>query len=181
MTRSLRSSVMIEQRSEIVETRMNQDKLGNVDWTIPVSRNDRRLARQQRLARRTDYMHVNRPLGGHAFRDRMSQSWSCNHLAAANEQISEDRLAPPNHFSVFESAVNLYIPPLEFAMKAEIILDVDTALAILSEMGFEQPACSDQGQGNAQGCDFAYLRGWAAIKRRTTSISSTRGCLEGTS
>ena len=39
--------------------------------------------------------------------------------------------------SCFESAVNLYIPPLQFAMKAEIILEVDTALAILSEIDFK--------------------------------------------
>jgi hypothetical protein len=45
-------------------------------------------------------------------------------------------VAPTNHFFVFESAVNLYVPPLQFAAQAEIILEVDMALAILNEIGF---------------------------------------------
>ena len=52
--------------------------------------------------------------------------------------------------------MNLYVPPLEFVAKAEIILDVDRALAILSEIGFENLPCSDQGQGElSTGCIIA--------------------------
>ena len=42
-------------------------------------------------------------------------------LAARQDQFL-GLIAPTNHFFVFESAVNLYIPPLQFASKAEISL-----------------------------------------------------------
>jgi hypothetical protein len=58
-------------------------------------------------------------------------------IVAAKRANFQRLLGPANHFSVLESAVNLYVPPLEFVAKAEIILDVDRALAILREMGFE--------------------------------------------
>lgn len=58
-------------------------------------------------------------------------------IAAARREKFVGSVGPPNHFVVFESAVNLYIPPLDFATRAEIILDVDRALAILVEIGFE--------------------------------------------
>jgi hypothetical protein len=58
-------------------------------------------------------------------------------VAVARQDKFVGLVAPENHFVVFESAVNLYIPPLQFAMKAEIILEVDTALAILSEIDFK--------------------------------------------
>jgi hypothetical protein len=46
-------------------------------------------------------------------------------------------IAPPNHFAVIESAVNLPISPSEFANRAEVILDVDRALEILRSLGFQ--------------------------------------------
>ncbi len=57
-------------------------------------------------------------------------------LAAVRRDDFLDLTAPENYFCEIESAVNLYIPPREFAAKAEVIVDVDTALAILSEIGF---------------------------------------------
>jgi hypothetical protein len=58
-------------------------------------------------------------------------------IAAAKRENFRGLVGPPNHFAVLESAVNLYVPPPEFAARAQIMLDVDRALAILSEIGFK--------------------------------------------
>jgi hypothetical protein len=81
-------------------------------------------------------MHVDRPLGGHALRHRMSQSRSCSYRRGQTTQL-RGISCPYEPFFVFESAVNLRIPPLEFTTKAEVILEVDSALAILGEIGFD--------------------------------------------
>jgi hypothetical protein len=57
-------------------------------------------------------------------------------LAACRQDGSLGFVAPSNHFFEIECAVNLYVHPLQFAMKAEVILEVDWALAILRELGF---------------------------------------------
>jgi hypothetical protein len=59
-------------------------------------------------------------------------------LAATKRDDFLGYTAPPNYFFDYESSVNLYIPPLQFAAEAGIILEVDRALAILRELGFEE-------------------------------------------
>lgn len=57
-------------------------------------------------------------------------------LAACRQNDLLGSRAPPNHFFEIECAVNLYIPPLQFAIKSDVILEVDRALAILRELEF---------------------------------------------
>ena len=57
-------------------------------------------------------------------------------IAVGRQDKFAGLVAPTNHFSIVESAVNLYIPPLQFVEKAEITLEVDRALTILNEIGF---------------------------------------------
>ncbi len=45
-------------------------------------------------------------------------------------------VAEENYFALEESAVNLRVLPLEFERTADVVLDVDTALSILSSLGF---------------------------------------------
>lgn len=47
-----------------------------------------------------------------------------------------DRIGPSNHFEVMESAVNVLVPPQDFARKPDGVHEVDEVLTILAEMGF---------------------------------------------
>lgn len=58
-------------------------------------------------------------------------------ILAARRELFEALPGLSNYFSVSESAVNLPIVPAEFAMRAEVALDVDRSLEILREMGFQ--------------------------------------------
>ena len=114
-------------------------------------------------------MHVNRPLRWLRFSRSNVAIMVVPSSRLPNEAISSGRLALRTTFSDLESAVNLYVPPLEFVANAEIILDVDRALAILSEIGFEDLPVRIRDKESLQGCIIADVRGWTAIERRTTS------------
>jgi len=58
-------------------------------------------------------------------------------ILAVPESLFADVIAPPNHFAVIESAVNLRVSPIQFAKQAEVVLNVDKALEILREIGFD--------------------------------------------
>jgi filamentous hemagglutinin len=57
-------------------------------------------------------------------------------VLVARKNLFDESIGPPNFFSVIESAVNLRLPPVEFARVAEIRLSVDRSVDILSELGF---------------------------------------------
>jgi len=60
-------------------------------------------------------------------------------ILAAQGSLFAELVAPPNHFAVIESAVNLRIRPIQFAKQAEMVLNVDEVLEFLREIGFEIP------------------------------------------
>jgi hypothetical protein len=91
-------------------------------------------------------------------------------IAAAKRENFRGLVGPPNHFAVLESAVNLYVPPPEFAARVQIMLDVDRALAILSEIGFKDLPVRIRDKEALRGRNFAVLRGGAASERSTTSM-----------
>jgi len=59
-------------------------------------------------------------------------------ILAAPRSLFEGLIGPANYFSVIESAVNLEIFPMEFAIMAKEKLDVDQSIAVLHEMGFQE-------------------------------------------
>ena len=115
---------------------MHPAKVGNVDWTTSIG--DTTSGGPATAFCKKNGSHARQPT---PWWPRFSRSnvaiTVVQSSAAARREKFVGSVGPPNHFVVFESAVNLYIPPLEFATKAEIILDVDRALAILGEIGFE--------------------------------------------
>jgi hypothetical protein len=72
-------------------------------------------------------------------------------VLAVRRTLFAELLAPPNFFSMSESAVNLQIDPTEFARRADITLDVNRSLQILSELGFQNVPVR--------------LTGWAALQQ----------------
>lgn len=116
--------------------RINLDKLENIDWTYLYRGTTAGWPGSSTLQAERITCTSTDPVVATLF------AVECrNHgraiVAAAKRGNFQRPLGPANHFFVLESAVNLYVPPLEFVAKAEIILDVDRALAILSEIGFE--------------------------------------------
>jgi len=59
-------------------------------------------------------------------------------ILMAREDLFLGAIGPSNHFVVIDAAINLMIPPEDFARKAERILEVDEVLRILAEIGFDQ-------------------------------------------
>ena len=57
-------------------------------------------------------------------------------ILAARHDMLEHLVAPANVFDIMESAVNLRCSPLEFASRAEFVLDVDESIAVLRVVGF---------------------------------------------
>jgi hypothetical protein len=59
-------------------------------------------------------------------------------ILVARRDLFGESNADDNFFSVIECAVNVRVSPIEFAAKAEVVLDVDDSLTILRELGFEE-------------------------------------------
>lgn len=59
-------------------------------------------------------------------------------LAARWDSFSEEERPDfTNHFWLMENEVVLWLPPVEFEKRAEVALEVDRALEILADLGFE--------------------------------------------
>jgi filamentous hemagglutinin len=58
-------------------------------------------------------------------------------ILAARRDRFENLIGPRNVFEDIESAINLSCSPIEFAEQAEFVLEVDRAIDILRDLGFE--------------------------------------------
>jgi hypothetical protein len=67
-------------------------------------------------------------------------------VLVARRKPFEGLIGPPNYFAIVECAVNVLVAPLDFASQAVLTLDVDQAITILGEMGFDRLPARISGQ-----------------------------------